>query len=321
MPRRGSRSLAAVAAAMMLGACHGEPMTRLRIGMNPWPGYAQLAVAVEAGLFAEQGIDAQIVEYESLHDLKRGFASGQIDVLPSTLVEVLELHDSGSVPEVVWVLDCSRGGDVVVARGKAVDDLRGACIAYEAGTLGGFLLQRLCEQRGVDPASITPVTMSQERMVVAFAEGRIDAAISYPPHATAMRGQAGAEVVFSTRDLPGEVIDTVCIDRRLLDADPTLLGRFHSAMAATDRHCTNAHSTALRTMTRTTGMSEAEFVAALADIEIYHADQQVAWLQHPQRLRDLAARIRRSTRSPNPVPGFVLATDRHSPLLQAAAPR
>ena len=321
MARRGSRSLAAVAAAMVLGACHGEPTTRLRIGMNPWPGYAQLAVAVEAGLFAEHGIDAQIVEYASLHDLKRGFASGQIDVLPSTLVEVLELHGSGFAPEVVWVLDCSRGGDVVVARGRAVDDLRGARIAYEAGTLGGFLLQRLCERRGLDQAEITPVTMSQEQMVREFAAGRIDAAISYPPHATAMRTEAGAAVVFSTRDLPGEVIDTVCIDRRLLDADATLLGRFHGAMAATDRYCTTAHTAALRTMIRTTGMSEPEFVAALADIEIYHADQQAAWLQQPQRLRDLAARIRRTTPSDAALPDFVLTADRRSPLLHAAAPR
>ncbi|MBL8735758.1 MAG: ABC transporter substrate-binding protein [Planctomycetes bacterium] len=321
MPWRGSCSLAAAAAAMVLGACHGEPMTRLRIGMNPWPGYAQLAVAVEAGLFAEHGIDAQLVEYASLHDLKRGFASGQIDVLPSTLVEVLELHGRDLAPEVVWILDCSRGGDVVVARGKAVDDLRGARIAYQAGTLGGFLLKRLCERRGLDEAEVTPVTMSQDLMVEAFAAGRIDAAISYPPHATAMRAVTGAAVVFSTRELPGEVIDIVCIDRRLLDADPRLLGRFHSAMAATDRYCTTARAAALRTMTRTTGMSEAEFVAALADLEIYHADQQAAWLQQPQRLRALAARILRTTGSPAQVPDFVLAADRRSPLLQAAAPR
>ncbi len=228
----GSRSLAAVAAAMVLGACHGEPMKRLRLGMNPWPGDAQLAVAVEAGLFAEHAVDPRIVEYASLHEQRRGFASGQIDVMPSTLVEVIELHAIGFVPEVVWVAD--------------------TC---------------------------------------------------------------------TSRELPGEGIDTVGIDRRLLDADSTLPALFHAALAATVRYCTTASAAALRTMARSTGTSEAEFLAALTDFEVYQAEQQAAWLQRPQRLRELAGRILGSTRTNAPVPDFVLAVDRRSPLLHAAAPR
>lgn len=309
-------------ACCLLTACGQAHVKSIRIGMNPWPGYAHLAVAVQAGLFAEQGIDAQLVEHTSLHDLSRGFADGQIDVLPSTLVEVLTLHaERRRLPEVVWLADHSTGGDVVVARVENAAALRGRRIGFEAHSLGSYILARFLERHQLQATEVEAVSMSQDQMAIAFAEGRIDAAITYPPFSMEMQAVAGARTVFDTREIPNEVIDTISIDRELLDRDPTLLGRFHAAMAAAHRQSKVDRAATERIMARACGMSTDEFRAARAGIEVYGPEAQADWLRGGSRLRLLADRIARELHVPAHTTDFVLSTDRSSPLLTPAAPR
>lgn len=309
-------------ACCLLAACGQPRVTRMRIGMNPWPGYAHLALAVQAGLFAEQGIDAQLVEYPTLHDLSRGFADGQIDVLPSTLVEVLTLHaERARLPEVVWLADHSCGGDVVVARVANAADLRGRRIAYEAHSLGSYILARFLERQQLRIDEVTAVSMSQDQMVTAFAAGSVDAAITYPPFALQMLATPGARSVFDSREIPDEVIDTISIDRALLDRDPTLLGRFHAAMVAAHRLAKMEPESANRTMARGCGMSLDEFRAANSGIEIYGPDVQADWLRGGSRLRLLAARIGPTVAVPASSTDFTLLASRTSALLTPAAPR
>lgn len=308
-------------ACCLLAACGQPRVTRMRIGMNPWPGYAHLAVAVQAGLFAEQGIDAQLVEYPSLHDLSRGFADGQIDVLPSTLVEVLQLHaERGRLPEVVWLADQSCGGDAVVSRSEPAG-LRGHRIGFEAHSLGSYILARFLERHQLLAADVEAVSMSQDQMVLAFADGRIDAAITYPPFTAQMLTANGARVVFDTREIPDEVVDTISIDRTLLDQDPTLLARFHTVMAAAHRSCATDPTTTERAMARACGMSPDEFRAASSGIEIYGPEVQRDWLLGGSRMRMLAERIASAVAIPTDANAIGLATTRTSPLLTPAAPR
>lgn len=309
-------------ACCLLAACGQPRVTRMRIGMNPWPGYAHLAIAAQNGLFEAQGIDAQLVEYPSLHALSRGFADGQIDVLPSTLVEVLTLHaEHGRLPEVVWLADHSCGGDVVVARADSGPTLRGRRVGYEAGSLGGYILSRCLERQQLRADEVEAVSMSQDQMAAAFAEGRIDAAITYPPFSTQMLAVAGARTVFDTREIPNEVIDTIAIDRALLDRDPTLLDRFHAAMVAAHRFTTTQPAAAERMMARGCGMTQEEFRAARGGLEIYGPEVQADWLRGGSRLRLLAARIAVAVAVPADGIDFTLLPSRTSALLTPAAPR
>lgn len=309
-------------ACCLLAACGGQQVTRLRIGMNPWPGYAHLAIAVKSGHLAAQGIDAHLVEYPTLHDLARGFADGQIDVIPSTLVEVLTLRNSGGRRlEVVWIADQSCGGDVLVSRHKTADELRGRRIAYEAHTLGNYILSRFLALNALTAKDVEAVSMSQDQMCLAMAEGRIDGAITYPPFSARMLATPGATTVFDTRAMPDEVIDTISIDTKLLDQDPTLLARLHTAMVAAHRHCIQEPAEARRIMARACGMTEREFVEASNGIQVYGPESQAAWLQDATRLQSLAERIASTVELAVPVGELTCAAKRGSPLLTQAVPR
>lgn len=285
-------TLLLVALAMLPAACGRPAATRLRIGMNPWPGYASLAVAQHRGLFARHGIDAQLVEYVSLHDLRRGFAEGQIDVLPSTLVEVMALStDANRAPVIAWVADASNGADIVVARGTTdARGLRGKAIGYEPATLGSFMLARFLAIHGMTGDDVQAVGMDQGRMAQAMAEGRIAAAITYPPHDAAMLALPDTRTIFTSRQLPDEIIDTVSIASDVLAANPGLLARFQQALIDTDQFCRNEPAAARAIMQGVTGMRGEDFTAAIGGVTVYGPGDQPGWLGDESRLQQLANR-------------------------------
>ena len=310
---------------LLTGCSEGDRVRQLRIGMNPWPGYAHLAVTEACGFFAAQDLAVQIVEYASLHDLRRGFAEGQIDVLPSTLIEVLGLrNESGPQPEVVWVADSSEGGDQLIARDcRQLADLRGKRIAYEPATLGAYLLRRALDLAGLAPDAVQAIGMDQVHMEQALADGRIDAAITYPPYAQRMLAASGNRALFSSAAIPGEVVDTISIERSLLDRDPTLIARFHAAMVATDRRLREHPESTGTMVARVAGMTPEEFAAARTGVVVYGAADQRDWLASEARLSAIAVRL-------GPILGFPAAWTpprllapgiERSPLLTPAGPR
>ncbi|MEQ1633413.1 MAG: ABC transporter substrate-binding protein, partial [Planctomycetota bacterium] len=230
--------------AMLPVCCTDSAPAKLRIGLSAWPGYLDLAVADEQGFFAAEGLDVQLVEFASLHEIARAYQLGQIDVMTGTLIEVLQVSHGARPVEIAWVVDVSNGADVAVARGRQGDlpssggatTLRDARIAYEPNSLGAYMLERMLAHTGLTQDDVEPVGMDQLEMVDAMLEQRIDVAITYPPTSIALLNLPHTKVIFSSAQIPDEVIDVISIDPTLLDADPTLLDRFYAAMARAETH-------------------------------------------------------------------------------------
>lgn len=318
--------VAGATAALLVTACGEEPRQRLRVGLNPWPGYQTLALAVERGCFAAVGLDLQIVEYSSLRDVRRAFDLGQIDVMPATLVEVLEVHNEGvRAPEVIFVPDASCGADVVLANAACtgLDALRGRKVAYEPDSLGVYMLGRLVERAGLRLEDIVAVGMDQTEMVAAMREGRIDAAITYPPASLQMAEMPGVQRIFSTADIPGEVLDVIAVDRRLLDQDPEFLPRFYAAMGEVYRFIAEHPVEAQAAMARSMHIQPAQWQSAVRGVELFGVADQRDWIWQPAKVAGIARRldaVLQSVRGARrPLPEHLTAARRPMPTLEAAA--
>lgn len=133
-----------LATLLLLGAC-SEPKPPLRIAINPWPGYEFLYLAEQQQLFKAQGVEVQILQFDSLNDARRAYERGQADGFGGTLVEVLMAREqSPRHPQVVHVSDYSNGGDLLIARPgiDSVQQLVGRRVAVEPGTLNTLVLSR-----------------------------------------------------------------------------------------------------------------------------------------------------------------------------------
>ena len=63
---------------------------KVRIAINPWPGYEFLYLASELGFYEQEGINVEIVELSALADVQRVYIQGRVDGFGSTVIEAVQ---------------------------------------------------------------------------------------------------------------------------------------------------------------------------------------------------------------------------------------
>ena len=201
----------------------------------------------------------------------------------------------------VQVTDCSAGADVILARHgvSSSADLRGARIGVELASLGVYVLARCLEKSGLDLVDAKVVSMDQTSMENAFRLGELDAVVTYPPVSTKLLRDGKANLLFSSAEIPGEVIDVIAVEAVLNSRRPKdvakLVRAHHRAVAYTQQNPAEAY----RIMALREGITPAEFGAALTEgIQLVSEADQTAYLRPGGKLAtviDAADRILRQT--------------------------
>jgi len=325
------RFCACLLAILSAAGCTAPTGREIRIGINPWPGYAFLYLAEDHGYFTAEGVDVRLIEYGSLGDVRRGYELGQVEGMCTTVVEVLHaLHESRRQPRVVIPADISSGADVLIARPPLLTAaaLAGRRVAVERYSLGYLVLARALAQAGLGLRDVSPVPMDPSQMIEAMREGAVDAAVIYPPESIAMRDQALGQVVFSSAAMPGEILDVVTFDAEVIATRRDDVARIvrafdravlyamehpdaaHREMAAREGMSLDAFRDALRGMTIVMPGERAAVLAGVAPAIVKRTDQvlrDAGLLEGPRRwpelLADTAAGVA-AARMPTSEPGL-----------------
>lgn len=256
-----------------LAAACGRPAPEpVRLGVLIFPPYELFYLAADAGLLPHE--TARLVSYRSPAEIARAYESGIIDAMTTTLEYGLSLVRDGDGHRVVLVLDVSDGADALVARPEiaALGDLRGRRVGAESGELGSYVLQRALDRGGLrhDEIEIVPVDYADQQ--VAFESGRVDAVVTYDPVRARLVG-AGARELFTSREIPGEIVDVLIVRRELLESRRDDLRAIVGAwFAARDRFVADPAAAAARMAPRE-GLAAAEFLATFAGVRLPDATE------------------------------------------------
>jgi NitT/TauT family transport system substrate-binding protein len=269
------RSLLAPAALLLTGCDIGpkyEPP--LRIGTGLWPGYTPLHIARDRGLFGET--EVKIATFSTDYDASRAFRDGRIEVLCGTLGDTLRSIDQGNDVRIVLVLDFSNGADGIAARPEItkISDLRGKRVAVEVGTLTHFVLIRALEMASLNESDVTLKNLGMDEATAALGKGDVDAAALWEPFLTkAERG--GARRVFSSAEIPGEILDVLAVRTDALRDRPRDVDRIIQAWgAALDLVRQRPHE-AEPIMMAQLDMSAQELHESLAELELVDLAQNL----------------------------------------------
>lgn len=207
-----------VLAVVLAGTCALAGATELlRIGANPWPGYAPLHLAAERNEW-ESALGVRIVEYPSATEVLRAFRNRTLEAAALTLDEVLVLQEAALPVTVVLVLDVSHGGDAIVTQPGIGDftELKGRRVGVEGGALGAYVLSRALELNDLALADVLPHHLEVSAHEEAFRRGQIDAVVTFEPVRSRLIAQGAAEV-FTSRELPGEIVDVLVVRNDVLE--------------------------------------------------------------------------------------------------------
>lgn len=213
--RRFLRSMLACAGSLPWLAGCVPSFEPLRFGSNPWPGYASLRVAEANGLLAPSQF--RVLDFPSSSMVLSAFRNGMIDAAGLTLDEVLMLAAEGQAVRIILVFDFSSGADVIVARPgiDSVAQLKGARVGVETEALGAYMVGRALASAGLPPGSVQIVSVPADRHEFAFNSGSVDALVTFDPVRSALLAR-GANVIFSSRAIPGEIVDVLAVHEHLL---------------------------------------------------------------------------------------------------------
>lgn len=207
---------------LLLQACSEAPQPPLRLGTNVWPGYEPLYLAQHQGLI--DPVAVRLIEYPSASEVIRAFRNHSLDAAALTLDEALLLQQDGIPISVILVLDISNGGDVIMARQEIADmaGLKGRRVAVESGALGAYVISRALEIHGMSLADIEVKHLEVSAHEAAYRQGVVDAAVTFEPVRTQLLNQ-GAHELFTSREIPGEIVDVLVVHSTLLEQQPQRL--------------------------------------------------------------------------------------------------
>jgi NitT/TauT family transport system substrate-binding protein len=266
---------------LLLSACSEPPPEPLRIATNPWPGYEYMFLAEQLKLFEAEGVAVQVLQFSSLNDARRAYERGQVDGFGGTLIEVLMAKEqSERSPQIIHVPDYSNGGDLIVAQAaiSEVKQLQGKTVAIEPGTLNTFILARALNRAGLTLDQVKLVSLAQADMFTALQNNEIDAAVTYPPHSIEMLKQLPLKQVFSSREIPGEVLDIIALDAQVIDSRKTEVQAMLRGLEAAHTYAKAHPDEAFRIMAEREKISPEDFRTAVEnDLKILHAADQAAY--------------------------------------------
>lgn len=248
-------------------------------------------VASDGGAF--EGSPIRLIEYSSASQVLSAFRNHSIEAASLTLDEALLLAEDIEDTRIVLVQDVSAGADVLLSRPEAQSlmNLRGRRIGYEATALGAYLLSRALELGDLRPDEVVLVPIQADEHEKAYREGRVDAVVTFEPTRTRLLA-LGARELFSTRDVPNEVMDVIVTRGEVLAKDPAgvdslVRGWFYGVEALS----TNLDST-LRQTGQRLGLTAEQARASYRLIELGSLDANRRWLlTDPPALRAVEQRI------------------------------
>ncbi|MBB63777.1 MAG: hypothetical protein CMO81_01805 [Waddliaceae bacterium] len=203
--------------------------TKIRLGINPWPGYELLVVAEQLGYFEEFGVDIELVDIGSLADIRRAFDRKQINAMTCTLSEVVQTGLLAERPShIIMVSDFSIGGDVILAKEeiKSVKDLKGKRVGIEAASLGGYIIYRALELNNLNINDVELVSVDQPYGASFMKEGKIDAQVTYSPYDQEIMNTLKVNEIFSSMEIPGEVVDIIAVSPEIAKNSPKSIKGF-----------------------------------------------------------------------------------------------
>jgi len=267
------------------------PTSSVRIGINTWTGYEFLYAAQELGFFREIKVNAKVVEFNSLSDARRSLEKGDIDVMGTTLVELLFARaNSQQQPKIFFVADYSSGADAILVepRIKSIRDLKGKRIGVEVGSVGIYLLARALEKNQMKLSDVKVVGMDQLKMLNEVKNQRIDAAVTYAPFVKRFR-EAGFESIFTSAEIPGEIVDVLVANQKVFESRADDLAKIAQAFERARIAASSVESKAIQVMARRQQITPEAFLRSMSDgIEMVPMDQQRSRFFETKTLDDQA---------------------------------
>lgn len=202
-----------------------------KLAVSEYPSWSLFLTAHDQGLIhleeGKQGplekkwdVDLVLIEtdYDSCITL---YGSGQVDA--ACLTNMDALAPSLQIPSVaILPTSTSAGADqcIVSSKYEKLADLKGQPVYGLENSVSQYLFERYLEQQGENPRNYKFSMMDPAAASTAFLQGKLDAVVVWNPFCMEIHAQnPEAKLLFSSKAIPGEIVDMVIASEKSLQRD------------------------------------------------------------------------------------------------------
>ncbi len=240
------RSLAAGLMATALafsfaGSADAAPKKDFKLAWSIYVGWMPWQWAAEQGIVKKwadkYGIGIDVVQINDYVESINQYTAGGFDAVTLTNMDGLSIPAAGGVDTTALLVgDFSNGNDAVILKDKtALADIKGQKVNLVEFSVSHYLLARALASIGLTERDLSVVSTSDADMVAAWATPEVTSVVTWNPLVAEILATPGANKVFDSSQIPGEIIDLTAVNTETLKDNPAfgkaLAGAWYETMA------------------------------------------------------------------------------------------
>lgn len=289
--RRVTIILVLIAASLLISCPEADCADTYRIAWSHYTGWEPWELANYKGIIKKwadkYGIKIELVLVNDYIESINLFTGGGFHGCAMTNMDALTIPASGGVDSTALIIgDFSNGNDgIVMKEGSKVTDLKGREVKLVQLSVSHYLLARALELNGIAEKDLKLINTSDSDIAAVFASDPKGAAVTWNPPLMQCRNVKGANLVFDSSQIPGEIIDLLVVRSELPDkAKKALTGAWYETMKLMSGKGNEARD-AVAYMAKFAGGTDAEFKAQLLTTRMFYEASEAAQFASGDQLK------------------------------------
>lgn len=206
----------------------GFSKDKFKVAWSIYVGWMPWEYANDSGILKKWAdkydIEIEFIRMDYIASIE-AYVAKQVDACVMTNMECLDMPAvSGIDSTAVIVGDYSNGNDALLTRkGLGVKDLKGKDISLVELSVSHYLLARALEKNGMKERDVRIVNTSDSDIGPIFlSDTSIPAVVTWNPIVMEIEQTPGVNKIFTSADIPGEIVDLMVARTDVLKKNPKL---------------------------------------------------------------------------------------------------
>jgi NitT/TauT family transport system substrate-binding protein len=248
------------------------------VGWMPWDLADQTGILKKWA--TKYGIKIKLTQVNDYVESMNQYTAGTFDACTMTNMDMLTIPAAGGVDSTALIVgDFSNGNDGIVLKGpgKKLEDIKGQKVNLVELSVSHYLLVRALSSAGMRERDLKIVNTSDADIVAAFGAPVTTAVVTWKPQLSAVLATPGAQLVFDSSKIPGEILDFMVVNTATLNANPklgkALVGAWYETLALMYKNDAAAKA-AQAAMAKASGTDASGFASQLATTRMFATPAQ-----------------------------------------------
>jgi len=247
----------------------------IKIAINEWPGYAHAFIAQEKGFFEEKGVDVELIFDIDYTASQQRYIDGEVDGVFEVLPDTMFRNTQGLPSKVVYLMDYSETGDVIVGSVNSIEELKGKTIGVEGiNTFSHIFALKTIESYGMTEGDVLFEIVLAQDVVKKIEDGTINAGHTWEPTKSEAI-EKGYNVLANAGDFPYLVTDVLVFDTNIIEERPDDIQKIVQSMFDAQEYQKLNHDESVRIMAEAENVNPESMASGLEAVFMTDLDENI----------------------------------------------